>query len=688
MNILIRSLLASPDAGSAKTPRARKKKRAAPGGLSTPLPLTDSGQVQDDEQQTSPAYLPASLNDQGLVSKVNSERDIVVHIPYEDYFYDGDLMTLFLDDTPYAVAELGAGDSQPWITRVLPNSGTDLLEEGRYTVTYQVEDFAETKFIGAPRQPLRIDRTAPGGTTLPLIAFAEDAVEHGVTVHSLVDGFLVASVPDWYGMEDLDIIEPYYAEDPFDGAALYISAANTTVPLGGAGKDIEVKIPEAELRKIGDGPVWFGIVLRDQAGNVSTTRLQPIPLTLILEGAPIDTDLSAPIIARHDDDDLINEADARHPVEIQIPCFDKAEAGDTIIFYIGDAPTQPIPIDASEVANNPVLIFDLDYALFVEAGAGAERYTVDAYYELYRGTALLATSPRPNAIDVDITTPGGIDPNPETPENENLRSAKAVGKSKQDNYIDQDDILTDATVSVPWFAKAEDGTDRTYLAEGDILTVKWGAVTLADTHTVNKTDLTNEQPLEFIAEPSEMASGGVNQILISYTVSREQAIGPTNTSLSPSQTVTVVSAALLPGGPAGLVTGSFTEANAQNALNKAMVQSNGGTPFRVMLDYDNAAVGDRITLTLQGYYGLDGSGLTTPGTDLVLPPDPPYRVTAEDLGGAAKYHDFLIETAYFAGKWDVLPIGRGSVTAKYIIENDFGIANAPPQLVRVAVTDL
>lgn len=190
-------------------------------------------------------------------------------------------------------------------------------------------------------------------------------------------------------------------------------------------------------------------------------------------------------------------------MEVQIPGFDKAEGGDTIIFYLGTAHTQPIPIDAAETDADPILTFDLDYALFLEAGEGNEQYRADAYYELYRGTALLATSPRANLIEVDITTPGGVDPNPETPENESLLPATAKGDKGVDNYIDQDDVLSDAKVFVPWFATDGSSPNVDYFEENDLITVQWGSVTLADTHAISTADMSAKTPLELTATPKK-----------------------------------------------------------------------------------------------------------------------------------------------------------------------------------------
>jgi hypothetical protein len=673
---------------SSKSPAELARKKRINAEKLPPYAVSDTGKILQD---TDPAKLPDTLNDVGLLPVAAADTDIVVEIPYLPWVGAGDPITLYLDHLDgnpaieYPVAEIGQNDSRPTLIRTLP-TGASNLAEGSYTVTYKIVDIADTEMNGVPPQPLRIDRTPPGGTTLPLMEFAADVVEHGVTVLSLVDGYLEATVPDWYGMEDFDTVEPYYLKNPVVGVEAPIPAANVQVPAGGQGKDIKVKIPEATLRIIGDGPVIFGIRLRDLAGNLSSPK-SASPITLILEGAPVDADLRPPIIPLFDDDQLIDEANARHPVEVLIPRFDKAQGGDTIVFYLGSTHTQPIVIEAAETGSDPILEFELLYAFFLEAGGGQEQYSADAYYKLYRGTALLATSPALTGIDVDITTPGGTDPDPETPENENLRQAVVRGQSNTENHITQEDIKSNATVFVPWHARDSANANVEYFKLGDTIAVLWDRLTLADTHQITEADLGAKAPVQLIATPCEMSQAVTPQILLSYTVSRLLNGGHANVSLSPAQTVQVVTDALLPGA-GSLPAGVFTEANDRNALNKAAVQSDGGTPFRVELDYANIAKDDRITLTLQGYFSLDGSGSETPNTDLVLS----YTVAQEDLpdpnGGPAKYHDFVIETSYFSKKWNADVMGRGSVTADYRIANSYGTVDAIQQLVVVAVTDL
>lgn len=91
----------------------------------------------------------------------------------------------------------------------------------------------------------------------------------------------------------------------------------------------------------------------------------------------------------------------------------------------------------------------------------------------------------------------------------------------------------------------------------------------------------------------------------------------------------------------------------------------------MLLDYANVAEGDKISLTLQGYEGFTGAGTETPNTKLELD----YTLTRDDIqlpGGPVKHHDFQIPASYFSKKWVNEPVGQGSVTAVYSIENAYG----------------
>lgn len=612
-----------------------------------------------------------------------------MHIPYSASFGDYDEIELVLDGDPLGVAPIGSADRPPVIVRYLPGP----LAEGRHTVSYKVlTDGDWNSYEGYPAQPLRIDRTAPGGAAIAGLEFSQQVIDFGVTPADLVEGRLSVIAPAWTGMEVGDWVEPYYLLDPLTGISFTIRSADQQVASGAAGRALTLGIPQADLLAMGDGVRWFGYVLRDLAGNAAALRPTPVPLTIRLDDTPAG--LRPPQIARHDDDGVISEADAREPVEVIIPGFDNARPGDEIVFVLGSTRSAPLRINEDDVTNDPIMAFSIAYAMVASGGGpGApQRYSAEAYYEVYRGAQLQAASPLPNLVAVDITTPAGPDPDPSTAINEALRRATVRGASDVDNVISAADSLQDATVFIPFYADnlAPPPADRAYLAVDDVIRVSWGAAQLNATLTINADHLNLGAPLAITVTSAEIISHGPGDIAVSYSVSRaiEGTLPPVfNAVFAAEQAVVVSSAGLLPGGPDGLPSGDFTEKTGRGALSRAIVESDGGTPYRVMLNYLNVARDDRITIRLQGHDDDLGVGPQTPNTAY----SDYYLLSDEDLPTAQdpdKFHDFLIPTAYFAGKWTTPVQGRGSVVGRHSIENAAGSVEAPSVAVIVAVTDL
>ena len=285
----------------------------------------------------------------------------------------------------------------------------------------------------------------------------------------------------------------------------------------------------------------------------------------------------------------------------------------------------------------------------------------------------MATS-GPNPVLVDITIPAGPDPDPDTPENDLLRVVTVEADSGAVDIIDNADLQHDAKVLVPYFADttAIPPADSDYLQADDVITVYWGGTALADRKTILAGDIAAKTPLEITATSAEMKAKGPGVKAVHYTVARATPGTPsaTNEALSFAKDVQVISLDLLPGGPGGLPAAEFTERRQPgNSLNKTQLQD--GTPLQVLLDYANVAEGDKISLTLQGYEGFTGAGTETPNTKLELD----YTLTRDDIqlpGGPVKHHDFQIPVSYFSKKWVNEPVGQGSVTAVYSIENAYG----------------
>jgi hypothetical protein len=629
--------------------------------------------VDDGPSASVPDAIPG--HPQNLIPASKNNSPFKISIPNHPSFGDGDLVRLILDNVPIDVPDVDPVEVGVGYIREFPAD----LAHGVHQVTYELEDGGGNVVKGYPPIPLRIDRQAPGGQLMPQLIFAEDVIREGVTLDKLVEGtsgglVLKVLLPDYYGMEDRDVVKPHYRAVP-GGSELVIVSAQKEVPPGGAGEDLELEIPLAALQDMRDGVRYFGYTLTDLAGNLSSGRADEVAVGILVSDAPVDGDLGLPDIELFSDDLLISEADARTPVHVKIPEIPKAADGDEVIFYLGTSSTPRLRINTADLGQPFVLEFDLPYD-FVANGGGTgvpQRYTAQGYYEIYRGPAKMATSGN-NPVLVDITIPAGPDPVPGTPENELLRLVTVVADSGAVNIIDNADLQEDAKVMVPYYADSagSPAVDNDYLLVNDVITVYWAGTALANRKTILAGDIAARLPLEITATSAEMTTEGPGLKAVHYTVSRATSGTPsaTNEALSFAQDVQVISLDLLPGGPGGLPAGEFTERNpSRNSLNKAQLQD--GTPFRVLLDYGNVAEDDEISLTLQGYYGLTGAGTETPNTTLALN----YTLTRDDLpvsGGPVKYHDFLIPASYFSGKWVNEPVGQGSVTAVYSVENAYG----------------
>ncbi|MGF6513628.1 hypothetical protein ABH912_001094 [Pseudomonas sp. BT76 TE3572] len=322
------------------------------------------------------------------------------------------------------------------------------------------------------------------------------------------------------------------------------------------------------------------------------------------------------------DDGLVTDADARIPVEVLIPTFNNALAGDEITVLWGSKRAAPVTLLDTDLPNDPIIGVKLLYALVESAGQGP----IDVKYEFRRSTIIAKTSPVTPVV-VDLSIPGGPDPDPETPENENLRPNLVLGASKTPNVITPQDFELDATATLPW----RDKTGNAYMVTGDIVQVFWGTQSLAP-YPVKSTDAAD---LVLPVLQAIIALEGSGDVPVRYTVTRKLATAPhEGVSRSPVQNVSVLSAGDLPGGVGGLGPGVFTEANADNAIGRAVIED-GSTPLRIT-NYLNMKVEDKIELFFIGIDNYAGTGNEIEASRF----EPTHEVVVADM--TRGYVDFPI----------------------------------------------
>lgn len=616
-----------------------------------------------DDPVLDPPRVPDALED-GTLPRPIVDNDVRVLIPIWTNLppHEGDRYVLTFagrdigDMIPLTQEEIDAG--RP-IETVLPAAIVDTAD-GSYALGYWVftNPGGETRFSATV--PLIVDRTAPGGESLGKMDFDDDIEENGLSSEQLsaMGNRLPADISDYFGRTAGDRIDYFVGTIPAGSVVIGNLPKDEPVTVYFSRKNLE------DAGGKGRPDFWYQVT--DKANNLSRPSVAA-QITLEITGAP--ENLGRPTIRAMNDTEtpgLIVEAEARAGVDVTIPSYTNAAEGDQIILQWGSITLPPVPVRASDIPplpGQPLFDIAVSYALVQQLGV---KYSAEVRYQVKRvGTV---TSP-PATAYVDITIPGGPDPDPETPVNENLFRPLVRGRaSGQDNVITADDSLVggDATIR----GLTNELPAKFAFQEGDILQLYWNSDAIGAPYRVPIDKVGMDLSLPITAE--DIRNGGSGTVQAHYTATRALNPGPgRNTAYSPRQDVQVANKGDLPGG--GTVDkGIFTEANANNAINRTAAISNGGTTFEVPY-YSNKRRDDVLRLTFDAYPSLSGDG----------DPIPESHFTAEHhVGGDDEKtsYTFVIPTQH------ILAVqALGSARATYTATNAFGTTRSEVTFVLIDV---
>ncbi|MFJ9989814.1 hypothetical protein ACIQSO_03690 [Pseudomonas putida] len=576
----------------------------------------------------------------GLLPVAVADQDLAVEVRwFEDLHELGKLQLLWNGDLygdEHEVTGQEALDPSTVFTFTVEQA--ELQAEGTSSLAYRFTTYPGSNPYDSIPVDIRVDRTAPGGGALPKLIFAPDIISGGVTSPGLDDqGRLSATLQAYEQKQVGDVIQPLIAAirggppELFPDTPIRVTSSDQNAP-------VTVYFNLANLLLVDDGPAAFTYIVTDRAGNPSITAPAE-DLAILLNNAP--GVLLPPTVPLYDEHGLIDEATARLPVRVHIPRYDHAAADDVILFKWGNVPAQAYRVTDPNL--DPLLTPLFPYRL-VQLGGNGEQILI---YEVERNGVSLGESTS-TVVEVDISLPGGQDPDPETPENENLALPVALGASGVENIISLADRLQEAHVIIEWFGV--DGTP--VFIENDRVVADWGNLTLP-TYQVDANDVINQQPLRLPVSPQQMKAAGPGTLRLRYSVTRDLPAPPgySNSAYSGHQVIVVADAAGLPGGGAPLPPGDFPEKNQYNTINNDAAID--GTPYEIKLDYVNAAVGDIIEFKFRGHTGA--------GDDPALDPARPiegsytedrHEVTQDDLDRGS--HAFNVAPEYLnrrPGTW-------------------------------------
>lgn len=297
-------------------------------------------------------------------------------------------------------------------------------------------------------------------------------------------------------------------------------------------------------------------------------------------------------------------------------------------------------------------------------------------YRVKVGT--IEIGPSPNAtVNVDLTTPGGQpDPDPGTPEHEDLGLLKLISSSGQENIIPVVDFDKDARIDIPRLGAI---SKNPIWLVGDVLTVTYKTTDLPDVAitTINE----SLDPLPVTLTASIIGTVGAGKFNASYRIRRALVPAPTPPQFGVARSlptpVEVLSTEGFPNNGNPLTAVSFPEERlVQGNYYIQRREGRDGTPIRVPVVYPNVVAGNTIDLRFVGTTGFNNpTGAELPDTEVKVTA---YAIAQTDIDRG--YAEFTI------GAEILLKIcNRNGSLTNYSISNGAGPTNATPKFMNIAV---
>ncbi|MBC3950973.1 hypothetical protein [Pseudomonas folii] len=474
---------------------------------------------------------------------------------------------------------------------------------------------------GPSYKPLQIifDTYAPGGNppTPPAISFTPEQAS-GITEDDMESptGGLKVHLASWYDTDYDDQVELWLGDGPLVGDGAYILPLPPLVtnPSGG----IDVVFPRAELLAFTAGEIFFGYRVTDWAGNVSNLS-STTGINVYLSGVP--GNLLAPLIpeaAPYNPADgsgsplgsgLLVWDEANPTTTITIPAYDNPAVNDRIyIKWNTQTNIPPVTVlqgDIDDAGTNGYLLkTELQFKPYVLPDPGGDN--IGIWYEVHSVNGSPAVESPRQWINVDLETPGGQpDPDPDTPEHENMQAPQLLSDftGSVPNVISADAYTSPAKLTV--FRAGAITPAQPIWRVGDKINFYWGADHTDDPAEV-QVDAGNEATNIIIPIPATMISdnGPGSAIPLYYVISRELSPGNTSSAKSLITSLSVTSPNALPGGPGDLLAADLPQAVTIPGFPFKVIQhdvGHAGTMLRVPLrSVVNVAKGDYVSVNFVG----------------------------------------------------------------------------------------
>ena len=442
----------------------------------------------------------------------------------------------------------------------------EYLTEGRHSVAYRTFNPVSLVANFSNAFGIYIDKSPPGSPELAAIQFPRE-VEGGLTGAELdaLGGTLVAHIAGYTGMAKHDSIRILWGD-------LVLSDVQVTEDDMGLNK-VQVSFDREFLETVGNEEQEVIYKVYDRAGNVS---IDSNATAILIDLTEIPTDFPAPVIDPSVGG-LIDYAEAKSGVQIQIPAYTSPEALDQIqVFWGENYPMIPVVVPPGSEGEAVVLTLRVPFETISHTPVG----TVEVSYNVSRNGKPIGRS---LSSPVDVFLPLPI-PLPLT--ELTVQGTSVDNPNTEDNFIDEDDFELNGRGIVKWNDEFQIGDD---------LNLFWGTQHKQQWYQIKSSDSTAKTDILIPIDNVIMQSQGTGaEIPVHFTVTRA---GNPNPSKSQLQLVTVRSKGDLPGGSDGLP-GPIFNLNSAGVI--APILNPTGAEVYVP-PYVNIAIGQILTLTFLGF---------------------------------------------------------------------------------------
>lgn len=380
--------------------------------------------------------------------------------------------------------------------------------EGLFHFRYGVKGWNSAVIEYSQDQPITVDRTPPYGSDDPLAI--EDPGPVNDTVLDADKGVFV-TVPDFVEnkKESVTVALVWSDKVPPPDQPI-VPDVSHLLPA-----DRRVLVPRALVDRYLSGDHYVAYELFDKAGNRS--RPSRVRTVAVARGL-LPANLKPPVVPLADDG-LIDLADARTGVTVEIPRFDQYIPDDDVVVQWGATKLTPKRIGEG---SNPfpvrvVVSWEHLAAEYTVPASTPYDVTVPVTYEVLRGTTPF---PLPSAdgieVDVNLAYPGPVNPVEPDPVNISLDPVVVTGDSNTPDHLTSADQGKNALATVTLY-------NPTRL--GEVITVYWNGVAVAATATL----VGNEKPGETVPVAvlwGEVEAGGAGNVPVYYTVTHPDFINP------------------------------------------------------------------------------------------------------------------------------------------------------------------